>query len=88
MKETKELSKSEFNDLQLQIASLPEFQVNGISVRAKVDLTMFDNKVVNALTNTNFTQSCNICGATPKTINNIELVKQLPENELACKLGL
>ena len=87
-KETKELSLEEYEDLKAQIEVLTPYVHNGLSIKSQVDLTMFDNKVVNALTNTNFTQSCNICKAGPKILNNIELLKTLPVDKFACSLGL
>ena len=49
---------------------------------------MFDGKVINALTNTNYSAKCNICGAGPKEINNLSIFRGLPCDEQALKLGL
>ncbi|XP_065648023.1 uncharacterized protein LOC136077773 [Hydra vulgaris] len=49
---------------------------------------MFDGKVVNALTNTLSSQSCNICGAKPSELNNPALIRSKPINEKALSLGL
>jgi hypothetical protein len=44
-------------------------------VKYKVDMTMFDGKVVNALINTKSTQSCNVCGAKPSEMNNVVTIR-------------
>ena len=49
---------------------------------------MFNNKVVNALTDTKSTQSCNVCNAKPSEMNNIDLVKAKVENESALTLRI
>ena len=49
---------------------------------------MFDGKVVNALTDTKYTQKCNICRVTSANVNNIEYVRNLDICEMALKLGL
>lgn len=55
-------------------------------VHHNVSLTMTDGKVATALsTVTNSMQSCPICGASPKILNNIEEVKTRQE---ALKHGL
>ena len=91
-KETKELSKQEHQLLVKQISELSKFkyELNGvmIEVSAKVDLTMFDGKVVNALTDTLSTQSCNICGAKPSQMNKIDIIHEREVNLEACDLGL
>ena len=49
---------------------------------------MFDGKVINSLTDTKSTQSCNVCGSKPKEMNDIGLVKKKPVNEKTLKLGM
>lgn len=50
--------------------------------------TMIDGKVCNILTNQKSTTSCNICGVTPKYINNLQHIKELKINEEYYKFGL
>ena len=59
-----------------------------INIKSHVELTMFDGKVVNALTNTKSSASWNICGAKPSEMNNSDLVKVKPVNDDALSLGL
>ena len=95
-KETIEVSKHEHNSLLSQISELRPIpcEVEGkngkiqLIVDFKVDLTMFDGKVVNALTDTKSSQCCNICGAKPSDMNKIESVIQRDVNLDACDLGL
>jgi hypothetical protein len=49
---------------------------------------MFDGKVINALTSTASSQSCNICSAKPSEMNNIKLIRSKPVNKEALFLGL
>ena len=46
-----------------------------INIISHVELTMFDGKVVTALTNTKSSASCNICDAKPSGLNKLDLVK-------------
>ena len=59
-----------------------------ITFKFKLDLTMFDGKVVNALTNTLSSKSCNVCGAKLNEINNPVLIRSKPVNEKILSLGL
>ena len=95
-KETSELCKEEEADLQTQMNQLKPFSTDlniagaviTIKVTFKIDMTMFDGKVINSLTDTKSTQSCNVCGCKPKEMNDIDLVKKKPVNEKALKLGI
>jgi hypothetical protein len=95
-KESPILCREEETDLKSQITMLETFykvmviagRTMTLVISYKVDLTMFDNKVVNALTDTKSTQSCNVCNAKPNEMNNIDLVKAKPENESALALGI
>ena len=49
---------------------------------------MFDGKVVNALTDTKSTQSCNVCDAKPSEMNNVKVIRKKKVNEYALSLGL
>jgi len=49
---------------------------------------MIDGKICNILTNQKSSTSCNICGATPKQMNDLKTIKQLRCNEDNYKFGL
>ena len=97
-KETEELIRNEYELLKAEINRLVKFEVKleveegkpdtTITFKFKLDLTMFDGKVVNALTNTLSSQSCNVCGAKPSELNNPALIRSKPINEKALSLGL
>jgi len=81
-KETVDLIKTETQLILDQITSLKPTILNiggkEISIVHKLYLTMVDGKVCNALTGTKSTQRCYICGATPKSMNNLKQI--FPEN--------
>ena len=94
-KESKELSKEEFDRVTDEIKNLSlgliSVGIDGqefVSVQFTVDLTMFDGKVVNALTDTSSTQSCNVCGAKPSEMNNLKVIRQKKPNQEALALGI
>ena len=97
-KETKELTKEEYEDILDQMENIGDFVVFldheggdfplAVKIKAQLDLTMFDGKVINAITETASSQCCNICGAKPSELNNLEKIKTKPVNEEACGLGL
>ena len=97
-KETEELIRNKYELLKAKINRLVKFEVKleveegkpdtTITFKFKLDLTMFDGKVVNALTNTLSSQSCNVCGAKPSELNNPALIRSKPINEKALSLGL
>ena len=96
-KETKELSKSEYESLVHEIEGLEPLKIKiskeeeesvEVCINFKVDCTMFDGKVVNALTETLSTQSCNICGAKPSEMNSLSKLEKKSVSDSACDLGL
>ena len=81
--------KEEINGLNdLDLLDLPEdYQLNGF-VKYNAEITMLDGKVVNAITDTKSSQSCNVCAASPKEMNNLPLVRSKPINKDSLKLGI
>ena len=72
-KETPETIKKEVDHINSEIAALipTEIIVNDINLKVKTTLIlcMVDGKVCNALSNYTSSQTCYICGATPKSMN-------------------
>lgn len=71
VKETSVHILREKSNLDKEIENLQEFKIslaNGkiINVKYNLRMTLIDGKVLNVLTNTKSSQSCPICGATPK----------------------
>ena len=94
-KESNDLCKREYADLVEQREKLMDYTFvmneeknEHLNIKFKIDLTMFDGKVLNVLTDTASTQSCNICGAKPSEMNKLEVIQGKPVNEKACELAL
>lgn len=71
VKESKEHITNENNSLNKEISELKPFEYilnddKKITVTYKLFMTLIDGKVLNVLTETKSSQSCAICGATPK----------------------
>ena len=74
-KETAEVSKMEFEYWEGQIQQMTETIVHlacmVVTVVFKLQLTMVDGKIINAVTDTTSQQRCALCGATPKVMNDL-----------------
>ena len=57
-------------------------------VNSKMEITMLDGKAVNAITDTRSSQSCNVCSASPKEMNNLTAIRLKPIDEKAITQGL
>lgn len=77
---------NEINNLQPSIESKSDKFFN--KVTHALYCTMIDEKVCNVLTDQKSTTSCNICGVSPKYINNLHYIKELKINEEHYKFGL
>lgn len=92
IKETTEVSKEEKQYIENQINNLVPSKVScpvgDVSVTHKMALTMIDGKVCNAITSTASAQTCNICGATPKKMNNIQVVSTRTVDQCNLQFGL
>ena len=96
-KETKEVIQAEESRLKNEIDNLEDYRLdmklsNGqkvcLSLKYSISITMLDGKAVNALTDTASSQSCNVCGAKPKEMNNLKLIREKPASTRSLKLGL
>lgn len=67
-----------------------EIEVNGnkINVSYKLQLTMVDGKICNALTDTTSTQRCYLCNATSAEFNDIDAIISRPLNDDNLQYGL
>ena len=91
-KETKEVTVNEEYRLREEMQHLEDFELDeelnsGTKLKAKIsikiDLTMLDGKAVNAITDTNSTQTCNVCKAKPSEMNNLSFIRK--KNQLTAK---
>ena len=96
-KETKEVKVAEENRINDEIEKLSNFLTelnlpNGrtisLSLDFKIELTMLDGKAVNALTDTNYSQACNVCAAKPGDMNNLAVVRSKEVSDRALKFGI
>lgn len=91
-KETKESVKLHYNEIEEQISRL---QVTKVTLGDKTYnfkhhaiCTMMDGKTCNVLTDTSSTQACNICKATPKDLNNIDLLLRKQYSKAPFQFGI
>ena len=96
-KETKAVTVNEDNRIREEIMNLLELPINftyedgtnlSVSRGYNVNIIMLDGKAVNAITNANSTQTCNVCGAKPSEMNNLFRVREKQINQSSLKLGL
>jgi hypothetical protein len=94
-KETTELTVQEITDTEEQISRLTSIpmkyitdQSRELSVLYICAMTMINGKVCNALSDTSSTQTCYICKATPRQMNLIHEVMELPVNEEVLRFEL
>lgn len=81
-KETPEVIKDETEKIQKQIDDLCDFNYKGKIISFGLFLTMVDGKICNNLTDTMSTQSCYVCGAKPKEMNDLKkITEKLPRIE-------
>lgn len=86
LKENASLVKEEEKELETNISNLKDFILNfkGVELCINYDmiLSMLDGSTVNILSDTNSTQKCVICGASPKEMNSFEVYKKTikPDN--------
>lgn len=80
MKETTEVILQENKYMDEQIEALqPTVVINFteiVKIQHKLCMTMLDGKTCHAITHTASSQACNMCGVTPKDVNNIDKILQ------------
>ena len=92
-KESNEATQAEEQYISHQIAALEPSVVqtpSGLVFHCQhiLLLCMVDGKVINALTETSSNMRCYICGATPRHMNDLHYVTQLPTNKSSLNFGL
>lgn len=92
IRETTDVSILEKTYIENQIEKLTpthiEVDSRTISVQYKMVLTMVDGKVCNAVSHNKSSQTCYICRATPKQMNDIDSVKQRVADSETFQFGL
>lgn len=78
--ETAELTRTEVDKINFQITTLQPTNINflgqNLSIDAKLLLTMVDGKVCNSLSENTSAAVCYICRATPKEMNNLDIISK------------
>lgn len=90
-KETSDLTTYEIENIRSQIYDLSptvvKFEDKEILIKQEMVLTMVDGKICSVLLNQP-SQNCHVCGASPKDMNNLSLLRNKEPNKLALTLGL
>lgn len=77
VKEEKIAVKAIVERINEEISSLiPSVSEEGISVKHTLLFTMIDNKICNIMTNMQSSMKCYLCGASPKEMNDLNLIKE------------
>ena len=77
-----------------QIESLQDFNLEiffltrKAKIELKIEMTMLNRKALNTITDTNLTQSSNVCSAKPCEINKLDIAREKVCNEQVLALGL
>lgn len=88
VKEDKNTVKSCVDHIENQISSLKLTSLEDISIKHQLILTMIDNKICNILTETKSAMRCYLCGASPKDMNNLDIVEEKKINEEYLSFGI
>lgn len=85
--ESNELISQEISKIENQISNLKSTKLNiinkVISVQHILSLTMIDGKTFSVVSQTSSSQTCGICGATPKVMNNLnKILEMVPDTKL------
>ena len=78
---------SNLNDFTLSVNS-PDSEEKLIGVKYKVSVTMLDGKAISVQTETSSHAVCNICGASPKIMNNLSEIRERDIDVSALSYGL
>lgn len=88
-KETPDLSKTEIAKIEEQIKNIKPTITDDrqLIINHNLKLTMIDGKMFSVISNSS-TQTCGICGATPKVMNDLEKIFDLPIEEKFYDYGI
>ena len=87
-KEAAALIREEETFWKHQIRKLEAVCQHDVKVHNELHLTMIDGKVANALSNTRSQQTCNLCGANPRDMNDLEMVSARSVQHEVTQYGL
>ena len=78
VKETAALAADTASQMEREITDLAPLQTSSAVISYQLHMTMADGKVINAVTGTLSSQTCSICGVTPRDMNNLDAVCARP----------
>lgn len=87
-KESTDAIKNEVQRVESEISLLQPTRISSVSVKHQLLMTMVDGKICNAITETSSAMRCYICGATPKTMNDLESIKKRASKEEFYNFGI
>ena len=91
-KETDDEMKIQYESINTQISQLRPTNIDisnkWLNVNHLPVCTMIDGKTCNVLTATSSSQACNVCGATPKSMNDIPQLIKMSPNTNTYKFGI
>ena len=88
-KETSDLSKKEIVNIEEQIKKIQPTIIDDVYlvINHLLKLTMIDGKMFSVISDSS-TQTCGICGATPKIMNDLDKIFSLPVKEKLYEYGI
>lgn len=86
-KETTALAKSEIENVNKQISEIIPTCFESFQIHHEFHMTMIDGKIFSVVAES-ASQTCGICGATPKIMNNLKAVKDRPVKTNMYQYGL
>lgn len=86
-KETSELVTKEFENIKQQILEINPTTFEDFEIRHEFYMTMIDGKIFSIISESS-SQTCGICGATPKIMNNLNAIKNQPIKANMYEYGL
>ncbi|XP_067622258.1 uncharacterized protein [Eurosta solidaginis] len=86
-KETSNLARTEVERVKQQISEIIPTQFDSFKIHPKFYPAMIDGKVFSVIAESS-SQTCGICGATPKVMNDLNSIKALPLNTKMYEYGL
>lgn len=88
-KETPELCKNEIKNIEDQISKIKPTVIDDhqLTISHAFKMTMIDGKMFSVISNSS-TQTCGICGASPKMMNNLKMLMTLPIDQSLYDYGI
>lgn len=86
-KESSDLISAEIENVRIQITKIIPTVFESFQIHHQFHMTMIDGKIFSVVAGSS-SQTCGICGATPKVMNDLDAIKNLPLNTNMYEYGL